>query len=393
MGQALPPIEGNADSVRRLAAALSGGAARLSAINDVLVGIKAGASWDSPAGEAFETKVCESPPVIDALIHRYAGSAAAMRTFAEVLESAQARAVRAGEAYLRAWSDHQALEVQLDMHVDDPVARTDIERRQREALSRMQESEHAHASAWDDFREADRVLARRLRSLADDILDDSWHYTVFARGDEAAASMEAGFEVGRDHIPFFDVVGTKVPGLSQALASTAAVGGVSRGALAVFYNEGSVREVAARAAAATGSRAGSVLLKGSVAGAGRRMMNGKRVVTSGPRMTATQRIRAGARAEWAESHEAFGRKVLPNGPVVPAKLSGALPLRERARQLARNQIDKSFIGQWRLAATGGAGAKRMFVAGATLDKAMPQVEKQVVSEPEEKSEGNGLIGR
>ncbi|KRE41071.1 hypothetical protein [Knoellia sp. Soil729] len=394
MGRALAPIEGNADSVRRLAAALSGAAARLSAINDVLVTISSGASWQSPAGEVFEAAVRESPPLVDALIDRYAGSAGALRTFAEALDSAQRRAVAAGERYLDAWADHEALQVQLDAQLDDPVARADLERRQRDALARMHECERVHACAWEDFREADTVLARRLRSLSDDILADSWHYTAFARGDEAVASMEASFQVGRDHVPFFDLLATKVPGGSQAAAGTAAVGGVSRAALALFYDEGSVGDVAVGAATALGVRGGSALVKGSTAGAGRTVTNGRRVITSAPTMTTVQRVRAGAREQWAQSQSAFGKKVDLSRPDVPAKVSGALPLRERARQLARDRLDRSQVGQFRLAAAGGAGAKRMFVAGATLEKALPRLRTELVTESDgTSSQQEGLSER
>src|SRR5688572_10921170 len=56
----LPPVEGSDEAVRALAATLTSGAARLSSIAAVLAGIRGGASWESPAGEAFGAAVRSS---------------------------------------------------------------------------------------------------------------------------------------------------------------------------------------------------------------------------------------------------------------------------------------------------------------------------------------------
>lgn len=376
----LPPVEGSAEAVRALAATLTSGAARLSSIAAVLAGIRGGASWESPAGEAFGAAVRSSPPLLDALIHRYAGAAAALRSFAEVHEQAQAQARAASSTYAEHLAVHRGIEVQMDFAAGD-AARLEVLRQQSmHVLHRLRDAEMAHASATAEFAEAGLVLARRLRALADDILDDSWHYRAFASADEAAGSVEAGVEWLGEVVPGSGLAAGKVPGLSQALAATAAVGGVSRAALAVAYDEGSVREVAVRAATAAGLQVGGGLLRGSQAGAVQRRVGGRAVASGRPAMTARERALAGARAQWASSPLGFRTKVVAAAPVSPTKVSGRLPWRERARDLARQRLDASLVGQWRLAAAGGPTAQKMFVPGATLEKALPAARNLALAE-------------
>ena len=188
----LAPVEGDPESVRVLAATLRAGAARLAQVNGVLTGLKAGASWDSPAGEVFEAAVHRSPPVIDALIDRYAGAALALVTFADALEPAQRRAQAASESHEAALIDLRRLEEAAVTAQADPVMAEAVRRRQGEAMERAVEAGHRHARAHDEAREANRHLARCLRALADDILDDPWHYSAFAAAAEASQELARG---------------------------------------------------------------------------------------------------------------------------------------------------------------------------------------------------------
>lgn len=379
----LAPIEGDPESVRSLAAALTSGAARLSAIDSVLAGIRAGSSWESPAGAAFGSAVAASPPVLDALTDRYAGAAAALRAFVEVHERCQAQAQAASAMYAEHLQVHRGLEVQMDAAAGDAAELEVLRHVAGQVLARLREAEQAHARATSEFVEADRRLARRLRALADDVLDDSWHYTVVARAEEAATAMDAGYAWAAESFPGAGPVLGRVPGASQAMGATAVVGGLSRATLALAYDEGSMRDVAVTAATAAGLHAAGGLVKGSKVGATRRGIGRDAVVSGKPSMTMGQRALAGAREQWAASPMSFGSKVVRATPIPPTKVSG--PWRARLRQAAQARVDASVVGQWRLASAGGSGAQTMFAAGVTLDKALPVARRLAVDpKPEEK---------
>ncbi|GAA4123931.1 hypothetical protein GCM10022415_29530 [Knoellia locipacati] len=380
----LPPIEGDPASVRALAAALTSGAARLSSIASVLAGIRAGSAWESPAGVAFGSAVAASPPLLDALTDRYAGAAAALRTFVEVHERSQAQAQAASSMYAEHLQVHRGLEIQMDAAAGDAAELEVLRHVAGTVLARLRDAEQAHARATSEFVEADRRLARRLRALADDVLDDSWHYMVVARAEEAATAMDAGFAWASGSFPGAGLALGKVPGASQAMGATAAVGGLSRVTLALAYDEGSLRDVAVTAATAAGLHAAGGLVKGSQVGATRRGVGRGAVVSGRPSLTMRQRTLAGAREQWATSPMSFRSKVVRATPIRPTKVSG--PWHARLRQTAQAKVDASVVGQWRLASAGGPGAQKMFAAGVTLEKTLPVARRLAVdTKPEEKA--------
>ena len=384
----LRPVEGDPESVRALAGALRAGATRLAQVNEVLAGIRAGASWDSPAGEVFEAAVQQSPPVVDALVDRYAGAAVALATFADALEEVQARARSAGEDHRAALADHRRLEEEAVLHHGDPVAAELTRRRLGEAMGRVLRAERAHARAWEDFGTADRHLARRLRTLADDILDDPWHYSAFAAGDSAAAEAAAIPSLAR-----------RSSVLGSVGVAGAVVGTVSQVGLLVFYGEGSWKQVGVNATSATVGLGARGLRRGSLSGAGAtsRLADRSRGYAGEP-LSARQRFLIGTREELHRSQPRLARAldgrtppsrmVVPLDALPPMPSTKHLPLGQRAQVwraqagvLVRRRADEAFLDDWRAATAGGAVAQRMFVGGVTLQRVVPAVREGTAGTP------------
>lgn len=379
----LQPIEGDPDSVRALAATLTSGAARLSSVNAVLVGIKAGASWDSPAGELFEAAVQESPPVIDALIDRYAGAAAALRTFAAALEEAQAIADTASAARREAHDEHLRLEECAVAQQADPLTAEQLRHRLGDAVARMVAAEQRHRRAWDAFTLADQHLAARLRTLADDILDDPWHYTAFAKADEVSQELSVIPPVARK-ATFVGVLG--------ATADVAGV--VSQVGLLLIYGEGSWKRLGINAGAGVAGLGARGLRAGALAGSApaTRLADGRRIQV-GEKLSTTRRFVIGTREVLASTSPRAGRGLrgdaaigssrlvvpLDRLPAMPA--TGGLPVagkvqvwRSRAAAAARRQAEKVVLDDWRAATAGGRNAQAMFAAGSTLERAVPKAQ-------------------
>lgn len=397
-GRVLAPVEGDPEAVRGLARALRSGADRLAQVNGVLTGIKAGASWDSPAGEVFEAAVQQSPPVIDALIDRYAGAALALMTFADALETVQRQARASSEDHRSAWDDLRVLEELAVLARADPVAAEAVRRRQGEAMGRVMEAERAHARAWDDFRTADRHLARRLRALADDILDDAWHYSVFATGDRFGEELAAVPPALRR------TSGTAVIG-----AAADAVGTASQVGLLVLYGEGSWKQLGVNTGAralgfgAQGIRTGA--LAGSRATSG--LADGRRGYV-GDELSTGQRFLVGTRDEIHRAQPRLARAldrphppsrlVVPRSPLPVMRATTDLPLgrkaqvwRAQAAAVVRRRADEAFLDDWRAATAGGRNAQVMFTAGTTLQHAVPRARSAVTGAvTEEPSERAGL---
>lgn len=376
----LPPVEGDPESVRALARALRAGAARLAQVNAVLTGIKAGASWDSPAGEAFEAAVHRSPPVVDALVDRYAGAALALLTFADALEAAQHHALVASGRHSDALVDLRGLEEQAVAVQADPAAAEAVRRRQGEAMGRVMEAARLHARARDDFRDADRHLARRLRALADDVLDDPWHYSALATADEAAQELAAMPPAARR---------TSVTAALGAAADV--VGAVSQVGLLVLYGEGNWKQVGVNVGARSLGAGARALRAGGLAGSRvtSDLADGGRVHV-GDQLSTRQRLAAGARDELHRAQPGLARaldpRVGPSRMVVPLTALPPMPStthlpwghkvqvwRAHGVAAARRRADEAFLDDWRAVTAGGAGAQRMFAAGVTLERSVPRV--------------------
>lgn len=383
IGRVLQPIEGDPDSVRALAATLTSGAARLASVNSVLVGIKAGASWDSPAGELFEAAVRESPPVIDALIDRYAGAAAALRSFAASLEEAQALARSASAARHEAHDEHRRLEECAVAAQADPVTSEQVRRRQGEAMARMMAAEQQHDRAWDAFTRADRHLAARLRTLADDILDDPWHYTAFAKADEMSQELSAIPPVAR-RASFVGV-----------LAATGdAAGLASQVGLLMIYGEGSWKQLGINTGARVAGVGARGLRTGALAGSApaTRLSDGRRIQV-GEKLSTTRRFVIGTREAIPSANPVLGRVLRGDGAIGSSRMAvpldrlpampptAGLPIaakvqvwRARGVAAARRQAETAVLDDWRAATAGGRNAQMMFAAGSTLERVVPKAQ-------------------
>ncbi|PRY56096.1 hypothetical protein BCF74_12045 [Knoellia remsis] len=379
IGQVLPQIEGDYTSAMAPADALSTGAARLSSINATLVGIKAGSSWESPAGEAFADAVRESPPLLDALIDRYRGAATAIRALADVLVETQVEARRAEELRSGAWFTYQSLEDRLVALAGQEPETSELSRLQIEQVDWMNRATERHRRAWDRFTEADERCAVALRRLADDILDDSATYTALAKMQnysEEIASIPSVFRRGP----------------VAALTTTGDVmGTVSDAALLIFYSEGSWKKVGVNVAARAASYGAGRLTVGSQLGARpfsrvadqSRGYVGDRQLTFGYRVGAS--IREGVHTAYPKISKGLDPKYSPERMIV-ALTPPAMPAfkgmswgqkaaaaKTYAVTQARYQADKTFLDGWRAATAGGTTAQRMYVAGVTLERVEPKL--------------------
>ncbi|EAP98608.1 hypothetical protein JNB_00530 [Janibacter sp. HTCC2649] len=394
IGQTLAPIEGNAEAVRALSRTLRAAAVKLTSMNAVLVGIKAGASWDSPAGDLFEAAVRQSPPILDALIDRYAGTASALMTFSDELEPAQARANAAASRHEASTREYFRLEDLLASVMGTPD-QVNVEDRQRHALQAMQSAEDDHAAAWRSFTAADRGLARQLRHLAHDLLDDSAFYSVLAKMDEFSEEMSYIPPATR-RFPILNALGT----------AGDIAGGVSGVGLRLFYGEGSWKQVGVNVAASGTLMGAKGLKSGALAGSRSmsRLADGKRAY-AGEQLSTKERLFIGTREELHKKYPKLGtavegrfpesRMVIPL-PKIPSMLpTKGMPLgekakiwRSQAKAVTQRQVDKVFLDDLRAASAGGPNAQRMFVAGSTLERAVPKLKEGAANalgeKPEEK---------
>ncbi|KGN29867.1 hypothetical protein N802_10255 [Knoellia sinensis KCTC 19936] len=382
IGQALGPIEGNAESVRALASRLTSAAGKLASMNAALVRIKAGATWDSPSGELFEAAVQKSPPILDALIDRHAEAGVALRTFSDELEMAQARATAASDRHEAATKAYFHLE-DLVLAARGTPEEVILQERQNDAMGAIVSAERDHAAAWRTFASADRRLALELRRLADDRLDDTALYTALATMDEFAEEASSIPEAGRG-LPLINAVST----------AGDVAGGISGVALLVLYGEGSWKEVAINTGASGAGVAAQGLKKGALAGSRpmSRLGDGKRAY-AGDDITMKQRFVIGTRELLHERYPRLGKKVDPSMPearmVVPLSDLPPMPStkgktmsqkvqvwRGRALVMTQRKVDEAFLDEWRAATAGGSGAQTMFVAGTTLEKTAPTLQQR-----------------
>jgi hypothetical protein len=387
----LAPLDGSPEGVLAVADALATGAARLDAVRSVLAGMRADAGWEGEAGRALGRSVGSVPPVLDAVVQRYAGAAAALRGFADVLADAQrvtTAAVRVAEeaeaAYAVLEDRAYALLSAGGTEADPSVVA--VRRLQTEQLGRQQEAARLHAGALDRYREGDRTCAARLRALAEDSLVDPATYRALATASDLGAGAA---ELG--------ALGLVVTPLKPVAAVGGAVATAADAALLVGYGDGSWRELATSAVLTSLGFGGRALRAGATAGA--TTVDGRAV---GRAMSFPDRLRAGARTVAEEERTALaapwrstpalddeaaglaalgsagpaGLTVASGGARAGAGLSAAARARAvlaaapgRARQAAQARVDKAVLDDWRLATAGGADARRMYVGGASLTAA------------------------
>jgi hypothetical protein len=357
----LAPLPGDAASVRVLAASLEATAARLRETGLALRAVRADAVWEDSAGAAFGSLVSQCPPVLDRVIDRYAGAAAALRRFAPVLEESQRHIDGAVRDEADARRRYAALESQV---IDLASAGRDesdpevcgLRRLQREQVAIEQQALARHRAAWDRFRDEDARCSRLLRSLAADAIADPALYRGLRSATTASANTAA-------------IAGWAGPEAAPVAAAAGAVATVGEGMLLVVYGEGSWRETFTSAGWAALGFGGSALRSGAQVGA--RKVNGQ-YVGGGPR-TAGRRLLAGAGSAGRSRAQGFMRSLQPVPlHATPTALTGPArtgSLRQRAREQATALVDAKVRNGWRKASANGPLGRRMYVSGVTLEGA------------------------
>ena len=401
----LPPLPGDPGAVRLLADRLTGTAQRLAALAGVLARLRDGATWDSPAGDAFGARLREVAPVLDAVAARLGGSAAPLRALADAMAEAQ---VVVSAAVLDLDEAEHAYAVLEDRAVALCAAgRPDhdpdlllVRHLQVDQVEAQQVARARHAAAAERFREADARCAAVLRSLTVDGLADALPYRVLVGVSGAGHAVAA---LGQ--------VATVVPELKPVVAVADAAAVAADATLLVAYGEGDGRQLATDDGLAATGTLGGVLRTGATLGA-RRTADG--IVSTG-RLTAAQRVARGA------VHEARARRdtlrasfrvppargtasSLTGGPdlrsvagagfraglTIPAMTaqlrSGARRAAQGVNTAARQRVDRAFLDDWRLATANGPQAQRMYAAGATLE-----VTRKTLKPRTEDTEGGGNV--
>ena len=369
MTRTLLPLSGSPDGLRTIADALAGGASRLSAVNTVLIGLRAGARWDSDAGHAFDAAVQAPPPVIAAVIERYAAAAHALRLLAGDLEEAQRAAGAAMDSHREGWRRHDVFLSRRDTSVD-PVEQQDLERAMTAEVAIVNDAERRHAGAVRRGTDADLRCARTLRALARDTLDDPTAYTWLANTGTVSRPVA--------------LVGGLLPGPFRLVGvAGVAAGAASRVGLLAFYDEGSWKELGVDLLGSVVTTAGSVLVAGSAVGAKVVLEGSRRVFTKTANPTTGFRVGAGARTsfdDWVDGWRTrLGLPVTRTAPAVPPRvLPEPTTWGGKARTAAQRAADEAVVDGWRLATASGPAAQRMFVAGVSLQQA-PRALTQVDS--------------
>lgn len=369
----LAPLSGSPESVRLLADRLASSGARLAAMSGVLARVREGAVWDGPAGDAFGSRVAAVPAVLDAASRRMLGAVAPLRALAATLEDAQ----RTSEAARRDHTDSEDWYARLEERAwslvsagveESDAALLAVRARQREHAETMHRAQARHALALEDYREADRRCAAALGRLVDDGLADPWAY----RGLHGASA--AGHGLG-----YVGVLGPTTPVAKGVGLVGEAAGTAADAALLGVYGEGSWSGLGASAALGGAAFLG----RGLVAGAGSGARLGAEGVEVYRRLSARERLVAGAAAESRRRMAVLRRtfdvpgargtpSALVGGPAVRALPRGPLRTRVRAGVAAagvraRAAVDARFLDDWRLATANGT--RPMYASGVTLQAA------------------------
>jgi hypothetical protein len=397
----LPPLPGDPGAVGLLADRLVGTAQRLSALAGVLARLRDGATWDGPAGHAFGTRLREVAPVLDAVAARLGGSAAPLRALADAMAQAQvvvsAAVLDLDEAeHAYAVLEDRAVALHAAGRCEDDPDLLVVRHLQIEQVEVQQRARARHAVAAGRFREADARCAAILRALTVDGLADALTYRVLVGVSGAGHSVAT-----------LEPLATVVPELKAVVAVADPVAVAADTALLVGYGEGDARRLATDAALAATGVLGGALRTGATLGA-RRTANG---VVSAARLTAAQRVALGvvhqARARRDALRASF--RVPPARGTASSLVGGPAPrsvagggsgarltipamagqVRSGARRAAlgvntaaRQQVDRAFLDDWRLATANGPQAQRMYAAGTTLEVAATKTLKPRAESPE-----------
>ncbi len=366
----LRPLAGSPGCVRLVADRLADSGVRLASTAGVLTRLRHGAVWDGPAGEAFGRRLGAVPTTLDVASRRLLGAVAPLRRLADALEDAQQvtdleqrRYAEAEDAYAlleeRAWSLVSAGAGEAD------PALLAVRRAQLDETEAMQRATARHTAAVEGYAAADRRCAAGLRSLVDDGLADPWGYRALG------VASETGHAAGS-----LGVLGRLVPVAAGVTVVGEATGTAADTALLTVYGEGSWSELGASAALG----ATAFLGRGLVGGATKGARVGSEGVEVFRRMSAHERVVAGAAGEARRRVAQLRRtfdvpppratpSALVGGPAVHVARGGSVLNRVRdvagtARGRARAGIDARFLDDWRLATANGT--RPMYASGVTL---------------------------
>lgn len=360
-----PPLPGSPQVVEALAAALAQEAGRIGAAHTVLLAIRAGAVWDSPAGAAFEERVQRLPRVLDAVARRYAGSAAVLHGFAAELRDAQAQcaaAIRLREEGA-AVRDRFGERLVLAEQSGSPVELLEVPHlRARMAAGAQQvlAAEQGYRHARERFEAADRRCAQSLRALGEDSLGDPWHYDALNVGVTAsrAVSATAGWAAAVPSPFSAQLAGVSLSAAASGLALEAGV--------MAAYGDGDLRELAGAAGAFAAARVSAGLAHGARAGAA----GGAGVRGPSAYLTPGQRFTIG----FTSQVQAFAGKA----PVNAARARGGTAARPTYRRGVRGHVDRgrdllvararrAVLDDLAIATRNGPVAQRMMLSSKAID--------------------------
>lgn len=396
MSPPLRPLPGNPAAVHLLARALAATGGRLLAMADTLVRLRDDATWQGCAGDAFGARVGDVPVVLRTVAERFVGAVTALDELAAAMEEAQAvigPAVRDDDAAAGAYvllEDRAAALVAAGATEEDPALLV-VRHLQREQVGAQQRARDRHAEALARFRAVDARVARVVRALAEDALRDPRPYRLLA-----------GLSTGGAHVAELAPVALVAPELAPVAVAGDWVGTGADALLLLAYGEGDARALAARAALSSTGGVGRVLKRGATAGA---ELTATGVRTSGG-LTSGQRVAAGVTASVRARREAVRTALagvpergtpsaLLGGPPVPRPrlvhlpgasvrdkaVASARDAAHRARASAEDAVRRKVLDDWRLASANGSGARRMYVAGMTLEGASRAVTPPATGDP------------
>lgn len=353
----LAPLPGSTETVLACAVRLQVIAGRLDGVRGVLAGLHAGARWDSPAGQAFSSRVGELPAVLDSMASRYAGASAALRTFAVALQEAQDACSREIDVHDGAVGARiRYAEALAGIPVQDAAGRARTLGLLIEASRQVDVSEHRFLAARERFEEADRRCCCALAELAHDWLDDSLAYRSLTGVSNAA------HETTRQLSPavMVPLPAGKVLGLVAATT-----GGIEAAADAVVlarYGDGDGEELATTTGLAALGFASGALRLGARAGGVRS------AAESGPsqQLSLVQRLRTGTKEQIRANHPAprVGRALRGDGsPDLLAVLCDkSRSLRGRLATVRSLQAQRLWLDDLAVASRNGDQATAMLAA-------------------------------
>ncbi len=397
----LMPVPGDPGTVREVATALLALGRRTAGVAGVLVTLREGSAWQTPAGAAFHARVAETPPVLDAVADRYAGAAVVLRRFADALETAQGGTGRASAAREEAFAQVLRIEDALaglrsTGTAWDAPGTVALLTEQRRQVGLQVAAERAHARAWAEYQDADRACAASLRALTRDTLGDSATYRL----------LTGASEVTHDAATGLGLLALAAPPLAPVAGAASAAGAALDATVLVAYGDGEWGSVAADATVGALGAAGKVLKAGALVGAAdsggaaeglssaARLAAGARTVaqSGAADLVAAFRVVEPEAAGTAAAAGAGGARGTGRG--LAGLRSAAARARERALRAARSRADEAFLDDWTAMVAGGAGAEApgLYAGGSAMSLTAGVVTRARTAAHVERQVHDGVAG-